>query len=200
MMSMRYKSCVNFALSSLRVSRRRHLTLGTLLVVLVAAALVALPAQARLNPLAGGGSGNLYLVASAPSSVDVQGKVVTWGNLVTPGRLEVQGRAGTFNVRLNGVLQKPRRGVVRLENVAGRFAVQGTVGIRVRVEGASFEMSVAGRGTALPAGTGTASLNGATPTAWTGQPIVIAPPIRVKKQIKRPQPPARGTTTAGNAP
>jgi hypothetical protein len=161
---------------------------------MVVALLAVVPARAALAPMAGGGgSGSLHLVGDEFASFDVQGKIVSWGTIPTPGRLEVKGKPGTFSVRIDGTLQKPnRRGVVRLDNVAGRFAIQGAPGVKVRIEGSDIEASVAGRGTAIPSGTGTYSLNGAAYVSWTGQPIAIAPAPRLRKPPVRDREP---TTT-----
>lgn len=163
-------------------------------VALVATLVASVPAVAALTPVAGRRAGNLHLVASGPGTVNAQGKIVAWGALPTPGRIEVRGRAGAFSVRINGVLQKPnRRGLLRLENVGGRFAVQGGQGVKMRIECANCDVSIAGRGSALTAGTGTYSLNGAPYVAWSGQPIPIAPTPKVPPVKPSPSRP-------GNAP
>jgi hypothetical protein len=158
---------------------------------LLATLALAVPAGAALTPRAGGGAGNLHMIASGPVTVDVQGKLVAWGLLPAPGRIEIRGKAGTFTVRLGGVVQRPnRRGVVRLVDASGPFSVQGPTGVRIRIGAEDVDMSVAGRGSALLSGTGTYSLNGAPYVAWTAQPITIGPPPRVKP----PRPPAPGTS------
>jgi hypothetical protein len=165
--------------------------LGTLL----AALCVAAPALGAFTPLAGGGSGSLHLIANDVATVDLQGKIVAWGS-VSAGRIEVRGKPGAFTVRLEGAVQRPnRRGIVRLENVTGNFYVQGTPGVKMRLDGGGIQMSVAGKGTALPLGSGTYSLNGAEYVAWTGQLITIAPGQRVRKPPGRDQPPSAGTPT-----
>lgn len=187
--------------SSVRIARplptrglfRRPATAITLVATLV----VSVPALAALTPMAGSRAGNLHLIANGPGTVNAQGKIVAWGALPAPGRVEVRGKPGAFSVRINGVLQKPnRRGVVRLEGIDGRFAIQGGRGVKVRIECGGCDVSIAGRGSALAAGTGTYSLNGAPYVAWTGQPIPIAPPPKVRPPVKRP-PSGSGNTPGG---
>lgn len=186
MISVRYKSSVK-----LTPKTPRRAVLGAL----IAAVCLTAPAVGAFTPVAGGGSGNLHLIANDVATVDMQGKIVAWG-AVSSGRLEVRGKPGTFAVRLDGALQKPnRRGIVRLENVTGNFYVKGTPGVKMRLEGGGIQMSVAGKGTALPLGSGTYSLNGAEYLAWTGQPITIAPPERGKRRPGREQPPSAGAPT-----
>jgi len=154
---------------------------------LIAGLTAALPAMAAPKPASGGQAGNLHLLASGPATVNAQGKVVAWGVLPTPGRFQVTGKPGTFTVRIDGVLQKAsRRGVLRLDGVAGHFAIQGARGVKVRIDGTDVDVSIAGRGSALPVGTGTYSLNGAPYMPWTGQPIPIAPASKLQPPVKPP--------------
>lgn len=159
------------------------------LVALIASLCVVAPAAGSFTPVAGGGSGSLHLIANDTATVDLQGKIVTWGTVLS-GRLEVRGKPGAFTMSFKGDVQKPnRRGIVRLENISGNFYVQGTSGVKMRLEGGGIQMSVAGKGTALPQGSGTYSLNGAAYVAWTAEPITIAPSQRVRKPPGREQPP-----------
>jgi hypothetical protein len=152
------------------------------------AALLALIAVPSVQA-AGAGTGNLHLTAVGAATLDVQGKLVAWGTLPTAGRIEVRGRPGTFSVRIGGALQKPnRRGVVRVEDAVGSFAIQGPQGMKIRVEGSGVDISVAGRGALAGLGSGEFSLNGAPKQPWTGQPLTIAPTPRGKRP-----PPATST-------
>jgi hypothetical protein len=151
-----------------RVRRRR----GAVAVGLTAVAvLTAAPgAEARGGAL----PGQLHAVSTGTATILLQGRLVVFGLLPEPSRLEVRGPRRSYTVRLDGVLLRPdRRGVVRVHGASGRFYVRGA-SVRVSLAGGGIVVSVIGRGRALLAGQGLVSLNGAQPVAWPSPPRPLA--------------------------